>query len=93
MLTTSLIIFSKELAEALKVESPEPSQPVIKLLAFRPYSSHPDDHYLSVVLRINEKSEYVTHVFNSSDGGYSLGHYHGGNITAALEDFNKRGAA
>jgi len=91
MITTSVIIYSRFLAEALKGKSlPEPSQ--TKFLAFRPYSSHPDDHYLSVVLRINEKGECVTHLFNSSDGGYSLGHYHGGDFTAALADFNQRGA-
>ena len=85
------VAYSKSLVQELRQKHPKAQ--VEKFLARKPYSSHPDDRYLSVTLRINEKGEYVTHLFNSSDGGYSLGHYHGGDFTAALADFNQRGAA
>ena len=62
-----------------------------KHIAFKPYSDHPDDHYLSIVLHTTSSGEYVTHVYNSQDEGYYHGHYHGKDFQAAREDFNKRG--
>lgn len=69
----------------------------MQTLARKPYSSHPDDHYLSIVLRTvteDEKTTYVTHIHNSTlasgKGGYVEGHYFSDSVDA-LEDFNKRG--
>jgi hypothetical protein len=59
----------------------------------KPYSDHPDDHFLSIVLRENFKGELVTHLYNAQSGGYSNGHYHGVDWGAALADFHSRGKA
>ena len=56
----------------------------------KPYSDHPDDSYLFVVLRRNFKGEYVTHLFNNQSGGYSNGHYFE-EAEEALADYRKRG--
>lgn len=64
-----------------------------KPIATRPYSNHPDDSHLTVVLHKNFKGEYVTHVHNSHTDGFVHGHYFGKD-TAALEkatlDFKNR---
>lgn len=62
-------------------------------IAQRPYSSHPDDAHLSVVLHKNFKGEYVTHVHNSQIDGFVHGHYFGKDVEAlkeAMEDFKNR---
>ena len=59
------------------------------IIARRPYSAHPDDYYLEIVLR-RFHGQYVTHSYNTEDDGYSLGHYHGQDFAAALEDFKTR---
>mgnify|MGYP003647684396 CR=1 FL=1 len=58
----------------------------------KPFSDHPEDVHLWVVLRKNHEREYVTHMFNMQTGGYSLGHYHM-NQMAADADYDKRGRA
>jgi len=60
-------------------------------IAEKPYSNHPDDNYLSIVLHKNFKGELVTHVHNKQDGGYHHGHYHGTDMESAMKDFNERG--
>lgn len=60
-------------------------------IAEKPFSNHPDDHYLSIVLHKNFKDEYVTHMYNSQDKGYYHGHYHGNDMESAMKDFNERG--
>lgn len=60
------------------------------ILAAKPYSDHPGDHYLSIVLAQNFKGEYVTWLHNSQDGGFYSGHYFGNDIVSATKDFEKR---
>ncbi len=60
------------------------------IIASKPYSSHPDDSYLTVVLHRNFKGEYVTHIHNSYDNGFHSGHYFD-NLKDAMADFHKRG--
>ena len=60
------------------------------IIASKPYSTHPDDSYLSIVVRENHKGEYVTHMYNSIDKGYHLGHYFE-TLEDAMTDFKKRG--
>lgn len=60
-----------------------------ELIATRPATAHPDDHFLKIVLR-RFMGQYVTHIFNTQDGGHSLGHYHEQDLAAALADFNAR---
>lgn len=60
------------------------------IIATKPYSSHPDDSHLTVVLHKNFKGEYVTHVHNSEDGGFYWGHYFS-DLESAMKDFHKRG--
>jgi hypothetical protein len=60
--------------------------------AEKPFSSHPDDKHLTVVLHQNFKGEWVTHIHNSCDNGYCHGHYHGDDYAGALKDFQNRGA-
>lgn len=41
-----------------------------------PYSPHPEDSYLKLVLhKSNHKEEWSTHLYNASDGGFHSGHY------------------
>lgn len=64
-----------------------------KPIATRPYSNHPDDSHLSVVLHKNFKGEYVTHVLNSQTGGFVHGHYFGKDVDSldkAMADFKSR---
>lgn len=67
----------------------------METLATRPLTAHPDDHYLSVVLRKREDGyePYVTHIHNSTlaegQGGYVEGHYFE-KYEDALEDFKTR---
>jgi hypothetical protein len=64
-----------------------------KPIATRPYSTNPDDSYLSVVLHKNFKGEYVTHVQNLHTGGFAHGHYFGKGLDAlekAMADFKSR---
>lgn len=56
----------------------------------KPYSDHPDDAFLSVVLHRNFKGEWVTHVRNNQDGGFSHGHYFT-DLADAAKDYNERG--
>lgn len=60
-------------------------------IASKPYSNHPDDAYLTIILHKNFKGEYVTHMHNSICGGDYHGHYHGNDMEAAMKDFNERG--
>jgi hypothetical protein len=60
-------------------------------IAQKPYSNHPEDYYLTVVLHRNFKGELVTHIHNSTDGGYYYGRYHGDDMESAMEDFKARG--
>jgi len=68
------------------------------IVAERPYSFHPGDHYLTIVLAISPHArlgvgrELVTWMFNSQDKGYSTGHYFPESEAAdALADFETRG--
>lgn len=59
----------------------------------RPYSNHPDDSHLQVVLHKNFKGEYVTHIQNTQDNGFYHGHYFGKDENAyenAVEDYVTR---
>ncbi len=57
----------------------------------KPYSSHPGDKHLTVVLaRTGGHHPWVTWVHNSQDGGYFWGHYFE-TLKDANEDFRKRG--
>ena len=59
-------------------------------ISSRAYTLNPNDKHLSVVLYINWKGEYVTHVYNSIDKGYHHGHYFGDDIAKATADFLAR---
>jgi hypothetical protein len=64
-----------------------------KPIATRPFSNHPDDAYLQVVLHKNFNGEYVTHVQNLQTGGFAYGHYFGKDADAfdkASQDFKNR---
>jgi len=64
-----------------------------KPIAIRPYSNHPNDSHLQVVLHKNFKGEYVTHVQNTQAGGFVHGHYFGKDVNAfdkAMTDFKNR---
>lgn len=61
----------------------------VKILARKPYSSHPDDHYLEIVMAEWE-NQYVTWIDNKHFNGYVCGHYFNTHAEA-LADFNKRG--
>lgn len=65
-----------------------------KPLARKPYTDHPEDNFLEVVLHTNFKGEYCTHVLNNQTNGFAHGHYFGKNqqgLQNAMKDFNKRG--
>ena len=62
------------------------------IIAKKPYSNHPDDSFLSIVLHRNFKGELVTHMHNAQDGGYYHGRYHGNDMEKAMKDFETRGA-
>ena len=61
---------------------------MIKILKRKPFSDHPEDHYLEVVLA-ERNNEYVTWEHNKEDGGYFLGHYFE-TLQNAEKDFRKR---
>jgi hypothetical protein len=62
----------------------------LEVMAIRPASDHPADYYLWIVLRnIGGHHPFVTHLYNSQEGGYSSGHYFAG-YTEALNDFCTR---
>jgi hypothetical protein len=61
-------------------------------IATKPYSSNPQDSYLTVVLHQNFKGEYVTHIHNSYDDGYHYGRYFE-SLEDAMKDFQSRGMA
>jgi len=61
-------------------------------LASRSLTHHPDDHYLSVLLRFNPEdmiSPFITHIYNSLSQSYVEGHYFD-NIFEAIEDYKTR---
>lgn len=64
-------------------------------LAHKPYSSHPDDAFLSIVIRAREPLGYgegfVVHSYNSQQGGYSNGDYCS-TWEEAIQAFNRRGS-
>jgi len=61
------------------------------ILEKKPYSNHPEDTHLSVVLcEIDQKDHYVTWMHNSEDDGYFWGHYFE-TLREARIDYNKRG--
>lgn len=65
------------------------------LIAVKPYSAHPDDHYLAVVLYRHASSnetrpEFVVHTYNEEQGGCPDGGY-GRDLARALIRFAKRG--
>ena len=61
------------------------------VLGVKPYTNHPDDTFLAVVLYQNGQGQYVTHTYNHSCPSLNHGHYHEDDLTAALLDFNARG--
>lgn len=62
------------------------------VVASKPYSTHPDDGYLSVILCKSEhREEWVTWLGNSSCGGCGNGHYFR-DAEAALTDYVRRRA-
>lgn len=56
----------------------------------KPYSKHPADNYLEIVLAAWGTCEWVTWLYNKSMGGYNEGHYFT-DYQEALEDYYKRG--
>ena len=68
------------------------------VLAVRPISTHPEDHYLWVVLRNlknpGDRDNFVTHTFNvtlaKGSGGFFAGHYFGEDRDRAFRDFCDR---
>jgi hypothetical protein len=61
-----------------------------KLVAVKPYSDHPDDNFLWIVLAQGPE-EYVTWLFNVQQNGCGNGRYFGEDeYTVALDDFNTR---
>jgi hypothetical protein len=69
-----------------------------QVVAIRPYSSHPSDQYLFVMLCEREVDKvkepyvdpYVTWTYNAQSRGYGNGHYFQ-KSDAALSDFLRRG--
>lgn len=69
------------------------------VIAERPYSAHPGDHYLSVVLArsplmTGERGhrEWVTWTYNAQSNNYSSGHYFPhAKAAEAFDDFLTRG--
>ena len=59
------------------------------IMAFAPYSAHPDDDYLAVVLVCRGSLSYVVWTFNSELGGFANGLYTQ-NLRAGLADFTMR---
>lgn len=62
-----------------------------KILLERPYSDHPDDIHLLVVLALYKNKEYVTWTHNKGRNTFDTGHYFGNNQEAAVEDYLRRG--
>jgi hypothetical protein len=64
------------------------------ILAIKPYSSNPKDHYLEIVLcylPTNKITPYVTWIYNhDDDNGFHEGHYHQF-INNAIPEFMTRG--
>jgi len=61
------------------------------VIGVKPYTNHPDDTFLVVVLYQNGQGQYVTHTYNNSCPSLNHGHYHEDDLAAALLDFNSRG--
>ena len=63
-----------------------------EILKRKPYSDHPDDHYLEIVLAKIDWGlhPFVTWGLNHESGGYFLGHYFE-TLEEAEEDFEKSG--
>ena len=62
-----------------------------EILLEKPYSNHPGDKHLSIVLA-KWNGEYVTWGHNKDDGGYFWGHYFDETeYEKAIVDFKKRG--
>ena len=61
------------------------------VIAVKPYSSHPDDFYLFIVLHETGTTNhpFVVHTFNNDLGGFSNGAYCE-NLNVALAVFNRR---
>ena len=59
------------------------------VIAEMPYSAHPDDTYLTLVLCVY-KGQFVTWVYNRSDAGFYYGRYFDTAYARALEDFIER---
>lgn len=60
----------------------------------KPYSDHPGDAHLEVVLAKVEfgAHPWVTWMFNKEDGGYFWGHYFE-TQEEAVKDYNERGVS
>jgi len=63
---------------------------MIEIIKSKPYSDHPNDRPLTVVLAKNYKGEFVTWIHNSKDGGFFWGHYFKDDLAAATRSFEKR---
>ena len=62
------------------------------IIASKPYSTHPDDGHLSVVLcRSQHRDEWVTWLGNAQNGGCHHGHYFR-DTDEALTDYTRRRA-
>lgn len=62
---------------------------VKRVLLRMPYSGHPDDWFLNVVLCETLTGEFVTWTENLQSGGFAHGHYFE-NLVDAIDDFPKR---
>jgi hypothetical protein len=64
--------------------------PGFQYIADRPFSKHPDDWYLRMVLAYKEsRKEYVTWLYNASLGGLHEGRYTQ-DQRVAMDDFHSR---
>jgi len=63
-----------------------------EIISRKPFSTHPDDHYLEVVLAKTDNiyTPYVTWEYNKGKDCYFLGHYFE-KLEDASDDFGKRG--
>lgn len=62
-----------------------------EVIAIKPYSTHPGDTHLYVVLcKVESMDPYVTWTCNTNSSDFFDGHYHR-QLGEALEDFKHRG--
>ena len=64
-----------------------------KVYAVKPYSTHPDDHFLFLVIRDSfTTGGIVVSGYNSNDRGYFSSSQQFESLREAIQNFNERGA-